>query len=140
MIQITQTIAIDEDELEESFVRASGPGGQNVNKLATAVELRFNVDASPNLSGPVRARLKRIAGQRMTNQGVLVLKADRFRSQERNRDDARERLVELIRRASVAPRPRIKTRPPRAAKERRLKDKKGRSEVKKLRGRKPSLD
>lgn len=140
MIQITQTIAIDEDELEESFVRASGPGGQNVNKLATAVELRFNVDASPNLSGPVRARLKRIAGQRMTNQGVLVLKADRFRSQERNRDDARERLVELIRRASVAPRPRIKTRPPRAAKERRLKDKKGRGEVKKLRGRKPSLD
>ena len=140
MIQITQTIAIDDDELEESFIRASGPGGQNVNNVATAVELRFDVDASPNLPQPVRTRLKRLAGRRMTSRGVLVLKADRFRSQERNRDDARERLVELIRRAAVAPRPRIKTRPTRAAKERRLKDKKGRSEVKKLRSRKPPLD
>lgn len=140
MIQITQTIAIDEDELEESFIRASGPGGQNVNNVATAVELRFDVDASPNLPQPVRARLKQLAGRRMTGRGVLVLKADRFRSQERNRDDARERLFALIRRAAVAPRPRIKTRPTRAAKERRLKDKRGRGEVKKLRSRKPPLD
>ena len=99
MIQITPTIAIDDAELEETFVRASGPGGQNVNKVSTAVELRFNVDASPGLPVAVRARLKRLAGQRMTNEGVLILKADRFRSQERNREDARQRLIRLIERA-----------------------------------------
>ncbi|MGI9424677.1 MAG: alternative ribosome rescue aminoacyl-tRNA hydrolase ArfB [Hyphomicrobiaceae bacterium] len=140
MIQITPTIAIDEDELEESFVRASGPGGQNVNKVATAVELRFNVDASPNLPGEVRARLKRLAGRRMTNDGILILKADRFRSQERNRDDARTRLFRMIERASVAPKPRIKTRPTKASKERRLKDKERRGGIKRLRSGKPSLD
>ena len=140
MIRITETIEIDEDEIQESFIRASGPGGQNVNRVATAVELRFNVDASPGLSADVRVRLRRLAGSRMTNDGELVLKADRFRSQERNREDARQRLIELIRRAAVAPRPRIKTRPTKASKERRLKDKKGRSDVKKFRSRKALLD
>ena len=140
MIQITETIAIDEDELEESFIRASGPGGQNVNRVATAVELRFDVDASPGLSVAVRARLKRLAGNRMTNNGVLVIKAERFRSQERNRDDARQRLVALIRQAAVQPRPRIKTRPSKAAKERRLRDKRERGETKKRRQQKPPLD
>jgi ribosome-associated protein len=140
MIEITETIAIDEDELVESFMRASGPGGQNVNNVATAVELRFNAAASPNLTAPVKVRLRRLAGRRMTNDGVIVLKADRFRSQERNRDDARERLFALIREAAVAPRPRIKTRPSRASKERRLKSKVQRGEVKRLRSRKPPLD
>ena len=140
MIQITPTIAIDDAELEETFVRASGPGGQNVNKVSTAVELRFNVDASPGLPGAVRARLKRLAGQRMTNEGVLILKADRFRSQERNREDARQRLIRLIERAAVAPKPRIKTRPTKASKERRLKQKGRRGEIKKMRASRPPLD
>ncbi len=140
MIQITPTISIDESELEETFVRASGPGGQNVNKVSTAVELRFNVNASPGLTGPVRARLKRLAGQRMTNEGILILKADRFRSQERNRDDARERLIRLIERAAVAPKPRIKTRPTKASKERRLKQKGRRGEIKKMRSGRSLMD
>ena len=140
MIQITPAISIDESELEESFVRASGPGGQNVNKVSTAVELRFNVEASPGLPGPVRARLKRLAGQRLTNDGILIIKADRFRSQERNRDDARERLVRLIERAAVAPKPRIKTRPTKASKERRLKQKGRRGEIKKMRSSRSVLD
>lgn len=140
MIQITQSIAIDEEELEESFIRASGPGGQNVNKVSTAVELRFDAAASPNLPASVRARLARLAGRRMTNDGVLIIKADSFRSQERNRADARERLIALIRRAATPPRPRIKTRPTRASKERRLKDKGRRGDVKRMRSRKPSLD
>ena len=140
MIRITPTITIDEDELTEQFVRASGPGGQNVNKVATAVELRFNVDQSENLPGPVKARLKRLAGRRLTLEGEIIIKADRYRSQERNRADARARLVELIQEAAQPPRPRIKTRPSLAAKKRRLEAKSRRSDIKKLRSGKPNLD
>ena len=140
MIRITPTISIDEDELTEQFVRASGPGGQNVNKVATAVELRFNVDRSENLPGPVKARLKRLAGRRLTLEGEIIIKADRYRSQERNRADARARLVELIRKAAQPPRPRIKTRPSLAAKKRRLEAKSRRGDIKKLRSGKPNFD
>ena len=140
MIRITPTISIDEDELTEQFVRASGPGGQNVNKVATAVELRFNVDRSENLPGPVKARLKRLAGRRLTLEGDIIIKADRYRSQERNRADARARLVELIQEAAQPPRPRIKTRPSLAAKKRRLEAKSRRGDIKKLRSGKPNSD
>jgi len=139
MIRITPTISIDEDELTEQFVRASGPGGQNVNKVATAVELRFNVDRSENLPGPVKARLKRLAGRRLTLEGEII-KADRHRSQERNRADARARLVELIQKAAQPPRPRIKTRPSLSAKKRRLEAKSRRGDIKKLRSGKPNFD
>jgi ribosome-associated protein len=134
MIPITDDIAIDESEVSESFVRASGPGGQNVNKVATAVQLRFDVRRSPSLPEPVRARLGKLAGSRLTKEGVIVIFADRFRTQERNREDALSRLVTLIRRASVAPKPRRQTRPTAASKERRLKAKSGRGAVKRLRG------
>ena len=140
MIRITPTISIDEDELTEQFVRASGPGGQNVNKVATAVELRFNVDQSENLPEPVKARLKRLAGRRLTLEGEIIIKADRYRSQERNRADARERLLELVQKAAYQPRPRIKTSPPRAAKKRRLEAKSRRSHIKRLRSGKPNFD
>ena len=140
MIRITPTITIDEDELTEQFVRASGPGGQNVNKVATAVELRFNVDQSENLPGPVKARLKRLAGRRLTLEGEIIIKADRYRSQERNRADARARLVELIQKAAQPPRPRIKTRPTLAAKKRRLEAKSRRGDIKKLRSGKANFD
>ncbi len=133
MIRVTETISIDEGELEESFVRASGPGGQNVNKLATAVQLRFDVERSPSLSEDVRARLKRLAGRRLTRDGVLVITAQRFRTQERNRSDALARLVQLIRDAAVPPKPRKATRPPRAAKKRRLESKRKRGVIKALR-------
>ena len=135
MLWITPTITIDDDELEESFVRASGPGGQNVNMVATAVQLRFYAANSPNLSERVKIKLAQLAGQRMTNDGVLVIKADRFRSQERNRQDARQRLVDLIRAAATTQRRRIATRPTKASKERRLKAKSQRSDVKKGRSR-----
>jgi ribosome-associated protein len=140
MIRVTDTISIDEDELEERFIRASGPGGQNVNKLASAVQLRFDVRRSPNLRDDVRLRLTRLAGRRMTLDGVLVITAQRHRTQERNRQDARERLVELIARAAVAPIPRRATRPGKAARERRLQSKKHRSTVKGLRREKPGLE
>jgi len=140
MIRITDRISIDERELDERFVRASGPGGQNVNKLSSAVQLRFDVRHSPSLSPDVRTRLERLAGQRLTREGVLVIMAQRHRTQERNRADARERLIELVRRASVAPTPRRPTKPSRGAKERRLATKKNRSGIKSLRREKPDWD
>jgi len=127
---ITPSIAIDEDELVETFVLASGPGGQNVNKVASAVELRFDVAASSSLPEIVRQRLMRLAGQRLTKDGVLVLHGRRFRMQERNRADVRARLVELVRRAAAVPKPRRPTKPTRASKERRLEGKKVRSRIK----------
>jgi ribosome-associated protein len=135
MLRITDTISIPEGELEESFVRSSGPGGQNVNKLATAVQLRFDVRRSPSLPNDVAIRLMRIAGRRLTRDGVLVIVAQNHRTQERNRAEARERLIELIRGASVRPVPRRATKPPPAAKKKRLEGKKRRADVKGMRGR-----
>ncbi|MFZ0127664.1 MAG: alternative ribosome rescue aminoacyl-tRNA hydrolase ArfB [Xanthobacteraceae bacterium] len=140
MIRITDQISIDESELTETFVRASGPGGQNVNKLATAVQLRFDVRHSPSLPADVRARVAVLAGRRLTQDGVLVIIAQRHRTQERNREDARERLIELIRQAAVPPKRRRPTRPTAASRERRIESKKRRSGVKRLRGTKPSFD
>ncbi len=139
MIAITPHIAIDERELEENFVRSSGPGGQNVNKLATAVQLRFDLRGSPNLPPAMKARAEKLAGQRLTREGVIVISADRYRTQELNRDDARARLVELLQRAAVVPKVRRKTRPTLASKKRRIEGKKHRAETKSRRG-KPSLD
>jgi ribosome-associated protein len=140
MIRITDQISIDESELTETFVRASGPGGQNVNKLATAVQLRFDVRHSPSLPADVRVRLAALAGRRLTQDGVLVIIAPRHRTQERNREDARTRLIELIRQAAVPPKRRRPTRPTAASRERRIESKKRRSGVKRLRGTKPSFD
>ena len=140
MIRVTPHISIDERELEERFIRASGPGGQNVNKLSTAVQLRFDVRRSPSLPDGVRARLERLAGKRLTRDGVLVITAQRHRTQERNRADALDRLVELIEHASIAPIARRKTRPTKASRERRLESKKRRATVKGLRQAKPGLE
>jgi ribosome-associated protein len=138
-IAITPLIAIEERELDETFVRASGPGGQNVNKLSTAVQLRFDLRASPNIPPGMKARAEKLAGQRLTREGVIVISADRFRTQEQNRDDARARLIELLQRAAVVPKVRRKTRPTLASKKRRVEGKKHRSEIKSRRGR-PDLD
>ena len=135
MLQITPTIAISEDELVESFIRSPGPGGQNVNKVETAVQLRFDAANSPNLPPDVLARLRGIAGRRMTNDGVVIVTARRFRSQDRNRQDARDRLAALIRQAATPPKKRRPTKPSRAAKQRRIETKKRRGDVKKTRGR-----
>ena len=133
MIRISAAIAIDEREVEESFLRSPGPGGQNVNKLETAVQLRFDVRRSPSLPEPVRRRLELLAGQRLTKDGVLILSARSHRTRERNRAEALEKLVELIRRAAVAPRPRRPTKPTKASKERRLETKEHRARNKQLR-------
>ncbi|MDT3708437.1 MAG: alternative ribosome rescue aminoacyl-tRNA hydrolase ArfB [Thiobacillus sp.] len=140
MIRVNVEIELDEREIQEDFVRASGPGGQNVNKVSTAVQLRFDVARSPSLPEPVRARLMALAGRRLTQDGVLIIEAERYRSQRRNRDDALKRLVNLIREASEVDPPRRPTRPTLASKKRRLDSKQRRGETKKLRGLNPAPD
>lgn len=138
MLLVTSAIRIPESELSERFIRAPGPGGQNVNKVATAVQLSFDAARSPSLTEDVRRRLIRLAGRRVDGEGVLTIEAHRFRTRERNREDARERLAALIRQAAHRPKPRVATRPTRGSKERRLAAKKQRGRVKQMRSRRPS--
>ena len=140
MLRVTPEIAIDDSEIDERFVRASGPGGQNVNKVATAVELRFDALHSPALTDEVRERLRTIAGSRMTAEGILVVDARRHRTQAQNREDARERLADLLRRALIKPKRRRKTRPTRQSVEHRLQSKRRHSETKQRRGKRSTDD
>jgi ribosome-associated protein len=133
MIPVTASVAIHEDEIRLHFIRASGPGGQKVNKTSTAVQLRFDVKHSPTLPEDVRTRLIKLAGKRITEDGILIIEAKRYRLQERNRQDALDRLVRLIRRAAEKPKPRVKTRPSRASKKRERAAKEHRSRIKKMR-------
>ena len=139
VLRVTPHIAIDENELSERFVLASGPGGQNVNKVATAVQLRFDLAHSPALNDEIRARARALAGRRVTKEGVLVFEGNRFRSQERNREDVRDRLLDLLRRASVAPAKRHKTKPTKASRKKRLDLKVARGRLKQTRA-KPSWE
>ena len=139
-MQITPTLSIDDGEIEERFVRASGPGGQNVNKVSTAVELRFDAGRSPSLTAAIRERLRALAGSRMTAEGVLLIDARAHRTQSQNREEARARLADLLRRASIPPRPRRKSRPTRASKERRIQTKRVRANTKRGRAKVDSED
>ena len=140
MIQITPTIAVSESELQFEFIRASGPGGQNVNKVSSAVQLRFDVRHSPSLSDEVKERLAGIAGRKLTEDGVLIIQASRHRTQQANREDAVDRLVELIKQAAQPPKSRRRTKPTRASHQERLKDKRHRSKLKRLRQERPDND
>lgn len=133
MLEITDSISIDESELQFDYIRASGPGGQNVNKVSSAVQLRFDVRKSPSLPDDIRQRLEHLAGKRLSDEGVLVIEARRYRTQEQNRQDALQRFATLVQKATQAPRPRRKTRPTAESQRRRLEEKRRRAEIKRLR-------